>query len=194
MFFMGVCIYSLCLRICFVIHIRVLSQYTTNDPCKQLWCSDYHNPFYCKTKKGPPLDGTKCAPGKVRIGHVHWGHHQSHSGSYKLALCVICSTVIRGSAQSWPRICWDKMATGEPGVRTAAVLGPAGVGSCFVRGAVTAQRKWDVNHRWWQQGSRDINLLLFSVQPMEDAPASETVTSSSCATEKSVPHCLTSGQ
>ncbi|TNM84399.1 hypothetical protein fugu_008577 [Takifugu bimaculatus] len=38
--------------------------YTTHDPCKQLWCSDYHNPFYCKTKKGPPLDGTKCAPGK----------------------------------------------------------------------------------------------------------------------------------
>ncbi|CAF97267.1 unnamed protein product, partial [Tetraodon nigroviridis] len=36
----------------------------THDPCKQLWCSDYHNPFYCKTKKGPPLDGTKCAPGK----------------------------------------------------------------------------------------------------------------------------------
>lgn len=41
-------------------------QYTGQDPCKQLWCSDYHNPFYCKTKKGPPLDGTKCAPGKVR--------------------------------------------------------------------------------------------------------------------------------
>ncbi|XP_049449163.1 A disintegrin and metalloproteinase with thrombospondin motifs 2 [Epinephelus fuscoguttatus] len=38
--------------------------YPTLDPCKQLWCSDYHNPFYCKTKKGPPLDGTKCAPGK----------------------------------------------------------------------------------------------------------------------------------
>ncbi|XP_029304408.1 A disintegrin and metalloproteinase with thrombospondin motifs 2-like [Cottoperca gobio] len=38
--------------------------YTTLDPCKQLWCSDYNNPFYCKTKKGPPLDGTKCGPGK----------------------------------------------------------------------------------------------------------------------------------
>lgn len=41
-------------------------QYTNTDPCKQLWCSDYNNPFYCKTKKGPPLDGTKCGPGKVR--------------------------------------------------------------------------------------------------------------------------------
>ncbi|KAF6740009.1 A disintegrin and metalloproteinase with thrombospondin motifs 2 [Oryzias melastigma] len=38
--------------------------YMTHDPCKQLWCSDYNNPFFCKTKKGPPLDGTKCGPGK----------------------------------------------------------------------------------------------------------------------------------
>uniref|UniRef100_A0A671XA34 ADAM metallopeptidase with thrombospondin type 1 motif, 2a n=1 Tax=Sparus aurata TaxID=8175 RepID=A0A671XA34_SPAAU len=33
-------------------------------PYYKLWCSDYNNPFYCKTKKGPPLDGTKCGPGK----------------------------------------------------------------------------------------------------------------------------------
>uniref|UniRef100_A0A3Q3XB25 Uncharacterized protein n=1 Tax=Mola mola TaxID=94237 RepID=A0A3Q3XB25_MOLML len=38
--------------------------YPILDPCKQLWCSDYENPFYCRTKKGPPLDGTKCGPGK----------------------------------------------------------------------------------------------------------------------------------
>uniref|UniRef100_A0A672FXN5 ADAM metallopeptidase with thrombospondin type 1 motif, 2 n=1 Tax=Salarias fasciatus TaxID=181472 RepID=A0A672FXN5_SALFA len=38
--------------------------YPNPDPCKQLWCSEYSNPFYCKTKKGPPLDGTKCGPGK----------------------------------------------------------------------------------------------------------------------------------
>ncbi|XP_034093131.1 A disintegrin and metalloproteinase with thrombospondin motifs 2-like [Gymnodraco acuticeps] len=38
--------------------------YTTLDPCKQLWCSEYSNPFYCKTKKGPALHGTKCGPGK----------------------------------------------------------------------------------------------------------------------------------
>ncbi|KAK5917576.1 hypothetical protein CgunFtcFv8_002414 [Champsocephalus gunnari] len=38
--------------------------YTTLDPCKQLWCSEYSSPFYCKTKKGPALPGTKCGPGK----------------------------------------------------------------------------------------------------------------------------------
>ncbi|XP_035846688.1 A disintegrin and metalloproteinase with thrombospondin motifs 2-like isoform X2 [Sander lucioperca] len=38
--------------------------YASIDPCRQLWCSEYSNPFYCKTKKGPPLDGTKCGPGK----------------------------------------------------------------------------------------------------------------------------------
>lgn len=85
------------------------------------------------------------------------------------------------------------MATGEPGVQTAAVLGPVGVGSRFVHAAVTTQRKWAVSHRWWYERSRDINLSLFSVQPMEDAPASETVMSSSCVTEKSVPRCLISG-
>ncbi|XP_056140870.1 A disintegrin and metalloproteinase with thrombospondin motifs 2-like isoform X2 [Lampris incognitus] len=38
--------------------------YSSYDPCKQLWCSHHDNPFFCKTKKGPPIDGTKCAPGK----------------------------------------------------------------------------------------------------------------------------------
>uniref|UniRef100_A0A674DRF5 ADAM metallopeptidase with thrombospondin type 1 motif 2 n=1 Tax=Salmo trutta TaxID=8032 RepID=A0A674DRF5_SALTR len=38
--------------------------YSTYDPCKQLWCSHPDNPFFCKTKKGPPIDGTKCSPGK----------------------------------------------------------------------------------------------------------------------------------
>ncbi|XP_056269966.1 A disintegrin and metalloproteinase with thrombospondin motifs 2-like isoform X2 [Pseudoliparis swirei] len=38
--------------------------YPTLDPCNQLWCSDHNNPFYCKTKKGPPLDGTRCGPGQ----------------------------------------------------------------------------------------------------------------------------------
>lgn len=43
------------------------SQFRTFDPCKQLWCSHPDNPYFCKTKKGPPLDGTECAPGKVRL-------------------------------------------------------------------------------------------------------------------------------
>ncbi|KAB0389600.1 hypothetical protein E2I00_010322, partial [Balaenoptera physalus] len=37
--------------------------FRTFDPCKQLWCSHPDNPYFCKTKKGPPLDGTMCAPG-----------------------------------------------------------------------------------------------------------------------------------
>ncbi|KAJ8281573.1 hypothetical protein COCON_G00040920 [Conger conger] len=46
------------------------TQYRTFDPCKQLWCSHPDNPFFCKTKKGPPIDGTMCAPGK----HCFKGH------------------------------------------------------------------------------------------------------------------------
>lgn len=42
-------------------------QFTTFEPCKQLWCSHPDNPYFCKTKKGPPLDGTECAPGKVPV-------------------------------------------------------------------------------------------------------------------------------
>ncbi|XP_051537327.1 A disintegrin and metalloproteinase with thrombospondin motifs 2-like [Myxocyprinus asiaticus] len=44
--------------------------YSTYDPCKQLWCSHPENPFFCKTKKGPPIDGTQCATGK----HCFKGH------------------------------------------------------------------------------------------------------------------------
>lgn len=40
-------------------------QFRTFDPCKQLWCSHPDNPYFCKTKKGPPLDGTECSSGKV---------------------------------------------------------------------------------------------------------------------------------
>ncbi|XP_075457821.1 A disintegrin and metalloproteinase with thrombospondin motifs 2-like isoform X2 [Ascaphus truei] len=38
--------------------------FRTFDPCKQLWCSHPDNPYFCKTKKGPPLDGTMCSLGK----------------------------------------------------------------------------------------------------------------------------------
>ncbi|KAG7465167.1 hypothetical protein MATL_G00173410 [Megalops atlanticus] len=49
------------------------TQYRTFDPCKQLWCSHPDNPFFCKTKKGPPIDGTMCAPGKHCFkGHCIW--------------------------------------------------------------------------------------------------------------------------
>lgn len=48
--------------------VGALFQFRTFDPCKQLWCSHPDNPYFCKTKKGPPLDGTICAPGKVSEG------------------------------------------------------------------------------------------------------------------------------
>lgn len=50
--------------------IPLAMQFTTFEPCKQLWCSHPDNPYFCKTKKGPPLDGTECAPGKVPAGLV----------------------------------------------------------------------------------------------------------------------------
>ena len=34
-----------------------------NDPCTQLWCSHHQSPDICKTKKGPPMDGTECGKG-----------------------------------------------------------------------------------------------------------------------------------
>ncbi|XP_057705352.1 A disintegrin and metalloproteinase with thrombospondin motifs 2-like [Corythoichthys intestinalis] len=49
------------------------TQYRTFDPCKQLWCSHPENPFFCKTKKGPPIDGTMCGNGKHCFkGHCIW--------------------------------------------------------------------------------------------------------------------------
>ncbi|XP_026136494.1 A disintegrin and metalloproteinase with thrombospondin motifs 2-like isoform X1 [Carassius auratus] len=46
------------------------AQYRPFDPCKQLWCAHPDNPFFCKTKKGPPIDGTNCGDGK----HCFKGH------------------------------------------------------------------------------------------------------------------------
>ncbi|XP_013012362.1 A disintegrin and metalloproteinase with thrombospondin motifs 14 isoform X3 [Cavia porcellus] len=47
--------------------------FRTFEPCKQLWCSHPDNPYFCKTKKGPPLDGTECEPGKWCFkGHCIW--------------------------------------------------------------------------------------------------------------------------
>ncbi|XP_052006280.1 A disintegrin and metalloproteinase with thrombospondin motifs 2-like isoform X1 [Xyrauchen texanus] len=47
--------------------------YRTFDPCKQLWCAHPDNPFFCKTKKGPPIDGTTCGDEKHCFkGHCVW--------------------------------------------------------------------------------------------------------------------------
>ncbi|XP_077963245.1 A disintegrin and metalloproteinase with thrombospondin motifs 2 isoform X2 [Gasterosteus aculeatus] len=63
--FLGKDLYCLCLSLVIEPVCRSFCpKYATHDPCKQLLCSEYNNPFHCKTKKGPPLDGTKCGPGK----------------------------------------------------------------------------------------------------------------------------------
>ncbi|XP_060103395.1 A disintegrin and metalloproteinase with thrombospondin motifs 3 [Heteronotia binoei] len=52
---------------------KMCTAFRTFDPCKQLWCSHPDNPYFCKTKKGPPLDGTECAPSKwCYKGHCMW--------------------------------------------------------------------------------------------------------------------------
>ena len=35
-----------------------------DDPCRDLWCSHSSTPDKCKTKKGPPMNGTECGEGK----------------------------------------------------------------------------------------------------------------------------------
>ncbi|XP_061660006.1 A disintegrin and metalloproteinase with thrombospondin motifs 2-like isoform X2 [Syngnathoides biaculeatus] len=42
----------------------ICNAYPNTQPCQQLWCSDYNHPFFCRSKKGPPLDGTPCGTGK----------------------------------------------------------------------------------------------------------------------------------
>ncbi|CAH1108058.1 unnamed protein product, partial [Psylliodes chrysocephalus] len=34
------------------------------EPCSHLWCGHENSPLVCKTKKGPPLEGTECGFGK----------------------------------------------------------------------------------------------------------------------------------
>ncbi|XP_043924871.1 A disintegrin and metalloproteinase with thrombospondin motifs 2-like [Protopterus annectens] len=57
-------------RFDFGVGYMMCTAFRTFDPCKQLWCSHPDNPYFCKTKKGPPLDGTMCSLGK----HCYKGH------------------------------------------------------------------------------------------------------------------------
>ncbi|XP_055517825.1 A disintegrin and metalloproteinase with thrombospondin motifs 14 isoform X2 [Leucoraja erinacea] len=60
-------------RFDFGVGYQMCTAFRSFDPCKQLWCSHPDNPYFCKTKKGPPLDGTECAPGKWCFkGHCIW--------------------------------------------------------------------------------------------------------------------------
>ncbi|KAM8806419.1 A disintegrin and metalloproteinase with thrombospondin motifs 14 [Eudromia elegans] len=60
---------------------RTCTAFRTFDPCKQLWCSHPDNPYFCKTKKGPPLDGTECSAGKWCFkGHCVWKSSEQPDG------------------------------------------------------------------------------------------------------------------
>ncbi|XP_058048885.1 A disintegrin and metalloproteinase with thrombospondin motifs 3 [Ahaetulla prasina] len=60
-------------RFDFGVGYKMCTAFRTFDPCKQLWCSHPDNPYFCKTKKGPPLDGTECATSKwCYKGHCMW--------------------------------------------------------------------------------------------------------------------------
>ncbi|KAG8439149.1 hypothetical protein GDO86_005386 [Hymenochirus boettgeri] len=60
-------------RFDFGLGYMMCTAFQTSDPCKQLWCSHSDNPYFCKTKKGPPLDGTMCSYGKHCFkGHCIW--------------------------------------------------------------------------------------------------------------------------
>ncbi len=47
---------------CLIIKLIFLTT-QLNDPCTHLWCSHQQSPDICKTKKGPPMDGTECGKG-----------------------------------------------------------------------------------------------------------------------------------
>lgn len=71
-------------------------QYRTFDPCKQLWCSHPDNPFFCKTKKGPPIDGTMCGNGKVFLTSQTPSMAQSSKPHTRPALCS-CPALLQRS-------------------------------------------------------------------------------------------------
>uniref|UniRef100_A0A8D2N4A3 ADAM metallopeptidase with thrombospondin type 1 motif 3 n=1 Tax=Zonotrichia albicollis TaxID=44394 RepID=A0A8D2N4A3_ZONAL len=90
-------------RFDFGVGYRMCTAFRTFDPCKQLWCSHPDNPYFCKTKKGPPLDGTECAPGKwCYKGHCMWKNtnqlkQDGHWGAWtKFGSCSrTCGTGVR---------------------------------------------------------------------------------------------------
>ncbi|XP_010609174.1 A disintegrin and metalloproteinase with thrombospondin motifs 3 isoform X1 [Fukomys damarensis] len=90
-------------RFDFGVGYKMCTAFRTFDPCKQLWCSHPDNPYFCKTKKGPPLDGTECAAGKwCYKGHCMWKNtnQQKQDGNWgswtKFGSCSrTCGTGVR---------------------------------------------------------------------------------------------------
>ncbi|XP_026258371.2 A disintegrin and metalloproteinase with thrombospondin motifs 3 isoform X1 [Urocitellus parryii] len=90
-------------RFDFGVGYKMCTAFRTFDPCKQLWCSHPDNPYFCKTKKGPPLDGTECAAGKwCYKGHCMWknANQQKQDGNWgswtKFGSCSrTCGTGVR---------------------------------------------------------------------------------------------------